>query len=124
METFKIKLTVVMMGLALLTGMSLLSAYAEEGSNGNGATPERTARRQAKIAEMKQLKQENPEAYQKLVQEKKAKLKERMQNLKENNPEKYEELKDKFQERRKGESGEIQRGDAEPPGKDTGIKGK
>ena len=94
MKSLRMNQTVaVVMVLAFSSGFSM-TAYAEE-------TNDRQTRRENKIAEMKKLKQENPEAFQKAVQEKKAKLKERLQNLKENDPQKYEQVKERIQHNRK-----------------------
>ena len=55
---------------------------------------------QDRIAKWKQLKQEHPEEFAKLVSERKQKIKEKLQDLKAKNPEKYNEFKKKIQHNR------------------------
>jgi hypothetical protein len=48
------------------------------------------------LAELKKLKQENPEEFNRIIQDRKAALKERLQEFKEKHPEKFDALKKRY----------------------------
>lgn len=52
-----------------------------------------------RIAYLKKLKQENPEEFQKVINERKKKIKEKMKELKEKDPQKYQEIMRNMQQR-------------------------
>ena len=55
---------------------------------------------QERIAKWKQLKEQNPEEFKRLIQERKEHLKTRLKELKEKDPQKYEEIKKRMYEHR------------------------
>ena len=57
------------------------------------------------LQRLRQLKQENPEAFRQEVQERKAQLRERLVRLKETNPEAFQRVQSRFQEQRKAVMG-------------------
>lgn len=61
-----------------------------------------------KVAELKKLKEENPAEFERVVKERKEKLKERLQDMKQNDPEKYEQVKEKMIHNRKEKLKELQ----------------
>ena len=75
MKKLTTKWMTALVSLVLLCGVASVPVYAEEA----GGTPEY----HKKLAELKKLKEENPEAFRQKVLEKKEKLKERLQELKE-----------------------------------------
>ncbi len=88
----------------LLSGVGVFRAFAEDTTaQGNAPTGDRYERRQAKIEELKKLKQENPAEFERLMKERKEKMKTKLADLKEKDPKKYQELKEKMAHRRKEE---------------------
>jgi len=98
--------------LALLVALSLAGylpagqaggtpvALAEDTTPSTQASATGEKPHKEKWAELRKLKEENPEKFKQLVEERKAKLKEKLETLKKENPEKYEELKEKIKHRR------------------------
>lgn len=71
-----------LLALSCLMGLGAGAGWAEDASKAS-----------ARIAKWKQLKQENPEEFRRLVQERKEHLKARLRELKEKDPQKYEEMR-------------------------------
>ena len=61
--------------------------------------PALSAASQEEVQRLRQLKQQDPEAFRKAMQEKKAALRERMAHLKETDPEKFQRIKHRMEER-------------------------
>ena len=61
--------------------------------------PALSAASQEEVQRLRQLKQQDPEAFRKAMQEKKATLRERMAHLKETDPEKFQRIKLRMEER-------------------------
>ena len=87
----------LMKGLLVLIvsfGIGAVPSTAEETTGDPSA-------KTAKVEALKKLKAENPEEFQRLVKERKEKVKEKLQNLKEKDPEKFKEVTEKIRKRRK-----------------------
>lgn len=89
------KLSLGLLVFSCWIGLGGVQARAED-----AGAPSRD-KREEKIAKWKQLKEENPEEFRRLIQERKQHLKERLQDLKEKDPEKFEEVKKRMFEHRK-----------------------
>ena len=100
MTTTKMWITGLCAFAFALAGGSL-TAFAEETADQGNAAATRLEKRQAKLEELKKLKQENPAEFERLMKERKAKIKEKLEELKEKDPEKYQEMKERITHRRK-----------------------
>ena len=92
----------------LWDGIAAVPVYAEDsaGTVNPAANPSVSAHGQGRlerVAYLKKLKEENPEAFKQAVQERKEKVKERLRDLKEKNPEKFQQVKQRLGERRREE---------------------
>ena len=56
---------------------------------------------QEKMAKLKELKQNNPQEFERVVGERKAKIKEKLATLKEENPQKFQEVREHIRHRRR-----------------------
>ena len=85
--------------LSCLVGLGVRAGWAEDVVK----APAKTAPPQSvqdRIAKWKQLKEQNPEEFRRLVQERKEHLKTRLKELKEKDPQKYEELRKRMYQHR------------------------
>lgn len=98
METaFKKRLFVILVP-ALLAGMAG-AAFAEDApSDTSGPEPQKVNH---KLQELKKLKQENPQEFERLVQERKQKMKEKLKELKEKDPKKFQQVTEKIRGNRR-----------------------
>lgn len=89
-------------GLAsTLTVMAVVSPLWAEDTEAGRGEPGQGYHRGEKWAELQKLKNEDPEKFQSLMKERKAKLKEKMEKLKTEDPQKYEQVKKEMVERRR-----------------------
>lgn len=89
------------LAVGLFSGFPAGSAFAEEGTASEWDATFKNLGHQEKVAYFKKLKAENPEEFQELMKERKAKIKERMAELKEKDPEKFEQFKRKLIHKRR-----------------------
>ena len=84
---------------ACFIGLGSRGVWAEENSTvpAKPLSPEEV---QARIAKWKQLKEQNPEEFKRLIQERKEHLKTRLKELKEKDPQKYEEVRKRMYQHR------------------------
>ncbi len=66
-----------------------------------------------KIAELKKLKAENPAEFERVVKERKEKLREKLKELKEKDPQKYQELKERMIRHRRAYLQQLRKEDPE-----------
>ena len=64
---------------------------------------------QDRVARWKELKEKNPEEFERRVQERKQQIRERVQKMKQNDPQKFEDFKEKFSERRREKAENLKR---------------
>ena len=83
-----------------LVGLGVSRGWAEDAAKvpAKPAVPPQNV--QDRIAKWKQLKEQNPEEFKRLIQERKEHLKSRLRELKEKDPKKYEEVKKRMYEHR------------------------
>src|SRR3989338_5706781 len=99
----------IMKGLLILVvsfGIGSMPSFAEETSGNSLSKGE-------KVEALKKLKTENPEEFQRLVRERKEKVKEKLQDLKEKDPEKFKEVTEKMRERRREKLQKMRQEDTE-----------
>ena len=96
-QVMKSKVSLVVLACVLRFGTP--SGWAEENSAAP-AKPVTPKNVQERIAKWKQLKEQNPEEFKRLIQERKEHLKARLKELKEKDPQKYEEVKKRMYEHR------------------------
>jgi len=88
-DRMRLKVGILLVGVLL--GMGVLQAtgwaYEEEAVH-------------KRVLELQKLKEENPEEFQRIVGERKSRIKSRLRELKARDPEKFEEMKTQFKHRR------------------------
>lgn len=82
--------------------------FAEEAAP-PAASENLESRIQERVAYLKQLREQNPEAFQKFVQQRKADLKERVQHYQQQNPQGFESFKQNIAQQRRQEFQELKR---------------
>ena len=87
--------------VGLFSGFPAGSAFAGEGTTSEWDATFKNLGHQEKVAYLKKLKAENPEEFRELMDERKAKIKEKMAELKEKDPEKFEQFKRKLVHKRR-----------------------
>ncbi len=112
MTTRTKKWIVGLCAFTLLSGGGAYRAFAEDTTaQENAPTGDRYEKRQAKIEELKKLKQENPAEFERVMKERKEKMRAKLADLKEKDPQKYQEVKERMAHRRKEELTRLKRED-------------
>lgn len=99
MENFIRKCAAALVASVFLLEMGGMPALAEDRLSPEGSAPE-PQRVNRKLEELKKLKQQNPAEFDRLVRERKQKMKQKLQELKEKDPEKFQEVKEKIRTNR------------------------
>lgn len=97
MNRFRAYLLILFAGMVFFTGFATRGVYAEETAS-SPADPDTSVRE--RMGYWKKLKEENPEKFRELAQNRKKQIKERMKGLKESDPARYERIKEKHLSRR------------------------
>ena len=113
MKNFPKNIAVKLGVVFLFSGMGVVNVYAEEGSPAPAPAQSRWEAKQERIEQLKKLKQENPEEFQRVVSQRKEKIKERLKDLKEKDPERFEEVKTRMIDHRREKLRRLRREDPE-----------